>query len=197
MKAILRIGFLAVAIMVVLAVPANAGPFEDELAAYKREDYATALRFWRPLAELGHFRAEFNLGGMYRKGQGLPQDYAEAAKWYRKAAEQDGAEAQYSLGQLYRKGQGLPQDYAEAAKWYRKAAEQGHRDAQFRLGVMHGNGEGVPQDIVQAHMLFSLAAAQEYEKAKETRDKAASEMTPDQIAEAQRMAREWMAKHQR
>ncbi len=45
-------------------------------------------------------------------------------------------------------------------------------------------------------MWFDLVAEQGSEKAKENRDKAASEMTPDQIAEAQRMAREWMEKHQ-
>ena len=98
---------------------------------------------------------------------------------------------------MYRKGQSLPKDYAEAVKWYRKAVEQGHRDAQFRLGVMYGNGQGVPQDIVQAHMLFNLAALQGYEKAQKGRDFIASEMTSDQITKAQRMAREWMAKHQR
>jgi hypothetical protein len=57
MKAILRIGFLALAIMA-LAVPANAGPFEDGLAAYQRDDYATALKFWRPLAEQGDALAQ-------------------------------------------------------------------------------------------------------------------------------------------
>jgi hypothetical protein len=41
-----------------------------------------------------------------------------------------------------------------------------------------------------------LAAEQGGEKAKKNRGKAASKMTPDQIFEAQRLAREWMAKHQ-
>ena len=53
MKAILRSGFLALAIMA-LTVPANAGPFEDALAAAQRGDYVTALRLLRPLAEQGH-----------------------------------------------------------------------------------------------------------------------------------------------
>ncbi len=86
MKAILRSGFLALAIMA-LAVPSNAGPFEDGNAAYQRGDYATALRLWRPLAEQGDAGAQYNLGLMYREGQGVSQDDAEAAKWYRKAAE--------------------------------------------------------------------------------------------------------------
>jgi len=69
-----------------LALPAQAG-FDEGLAAYKRGDYATALKEWRPLAEAGDATAQFILGGMYAKGQGVPQDYGEAAKWYRKAAE--------------------------------------------------------------------------------------------------------------
>ncbi len=80
MKAILRSGFLALAIMLALAIPANAGPYEDGVAAYARDDYATALKFWRPLAEQGYAEAQINLGFLYENGQGVPQDYAEAAQ---------------------------------------------------------------------------------------------------------------------
>ena len=195
MKAILRSGFFALAIMA-LAVPAHAGPFEDGLAAYNRGDYATALQVWRPLAEQGDARAQFNLSFMYEDGRGVSQNYAEAVKWYRRAALQGWALAEYSLGQMHRDGQAVPQDYAEAAKWYRKAAEQGNAYAQYSLGLMYHDGVGAPQDIVQAHMWFDLAAAQGNVMAQENRNKAANNMTPDQIAEAQRMAREWMERHQ-
>ena len=97
---------------------------------------------------------------------------------------------------MYHNGRGVPQDDAEAAKWFRKASEQGFAKAQYNLSFMYGNGLGVPQDIVLAHMWSSLAAAQGHKSAQENRDNAAELMTPDQIAEAQRMAREWMAKHQ-
>ncbi len=61
---------------------------------------------------------------------------------------------------------------------------------------MYAQGQGVRQDFVQAHIQFSLAAAAGSEGAQKNRDMVANNMTPDQIAEAQRMAREWMAKHQ-
>ncbi len=77
------------------------------------------------------------------------------------------------------------------------AAEQGHADAQFNLGLMYARGEGVLLDYVLAYMWFNLAAAQGNEEAPKIRGIVAEYMTPDQIAEAQRMAREWMAKHQR
>ena len=98
---------------------------------------------------------------------------------------------------MYYHGDGVPQDYGEAMKWHSKAGEQGNASAQDSLGIMYAEGQGVRQDIVQAHMWFDLAAAQGDDKAKENRDEAASEMTPDQIAKAQRLAREWMAKHQK
>ncbi len=70
-----------------LATPAGAH-FYEGLAAYKRGDYATALRAWRPLAEQGFAPVQYNLGLMYENGRGVPQDDAEARRWYWKAAEQ-------------------------------------------------------------------------------------------------------------
>jgi TPR repeat protein len=70
------------------------------------------------------------------------------------------------------------------------AAEQGNAKAQTNLGVMYANGQGVPQDYVLAHMWFNLAAAQGDPNGKGLRDLVAKSMTSEQIAEAQRMARE-------
>ena len=143
-----------VAILVLTAAPAWAG-YQAGLNAYKRGDYTTALKELRPLAEQGDVRAQFNLGLMYGKGEGVPQDYAEAAKWYL------------------------------------KAAERGYASAQSILGVTYGIGEGVPQDYVQAHMWFNLAVAQGDERARDGREIVEEFMAPDQISEAQRLAREW------
>ena len=77
--------------------------FDEGMAAYKRGDYQTALREWRQLAERGHVVAQYNLGVLYQKGDGIPQDYAEAAKWYKKAADQGDAKAQSALDFLSRK----------------------------------------------------------------------------------------------
>ena len=136
---------------------------------------------------------------MYELGEGVPQDYAEAVRWYRKAAEQGYAEAQNNLGLMYDMAQGVPQNYAEAVKWYRKAAEQGNDIGQYNLGFMYANGQGVPQDYVQAHMWFNLAASRsepgsDRDMAVKNRDIIAAKMTPAQIAEAQRLAREWKPK---
>ena len=79
----------------------------------------------------------------------------------------------------------------------RLAAEQGVASAQGNLGVMYDNGEGVPQDYVQAHKWINLAAASRTTKAGDyrlARDAVAEKMTASQVAEAQRLAREWQQK---
>ena len=81
-------------------------------------------------------------------------------------------------------------------RWYRLAAEQGDASAQFNLGVTYDNG--VAQDYVQAHMWFNLAASQRGSPFYvSSRDSVANLMTPDDISEAQRLAREWDAAHPR
>jgi hypothetical protein len=169
------------------------------VAAYKWGAYGIALREWRPLAEQGNAKAQYNLGLMYRNGHGVPQDDAEAMGWWRKAAEQGNAGAQNNLGVMYRNGHGVPQDYAEAMGWYRKAAEQGYATAQHNLGVMYGKGLGVPQDEAQAYMWFKLASStflpgEDRDQSVKNRDHVAKRMTPAQISEAKKLAREWKPK---
>jgi uncharacterized protein len=172
-----------------------AGPLEDGTAAYWDErDYATALRLLHPLAGKGDSEAQRTLGHMYRWGQGVPRDVAASMSWYHKAAEQGNSEAQYNLGEIYSEGYGVPQDYAAGASWYRKAAEQGDPHARFQLALMYEDGDGVPQDYATAHMWLNLAAASGYRIAAQARDRVASKMTPAQIAEAQKLAREWKLK---
>ena len=82
-------------------------------------------------------------------------------------------------------------DYATALRLIRPLAEQGDANAQYNLGVFYDNGLGVPQDKVRAYMWFTLSAAQGREGAAAFRDLIARRMTPAQIAEAQKLAREW------
>ena len=143
--------------------------------------------------------AQSALGVMYANGEGVPEDDAEAVQWYLLAAEQGLALAQLNLGVHYTSGEGIPQDDVEATRWFRLAAEQGHLGAQEFLGTMYWIGKGVPQDYVQSHMWLNLAASrltgEDLEKAVEARDSVAQMMTPAQIAEAQRLAREWEVAH--
>ncbi len=98
--------------------------------------------------------------------------------------------ANYHVGfKAYQRG-----DYATALRIFRQLADQGNANAQGNLGLMYEKGKGVPQDYVQAHMWYNLAAAQGQKDAGKVRDSLAGKMTPAQIAEAQRLAREWKPK---
>jgi hypothetical protein len=194
--------------------PAHADLVSAHAAAYNG-DYATAYKAYKTLAEQGNAEAQFSLALMYEHAEGVPRDYAEAARWYRKAAEQGEPTAQLTLGEMYYLGKegesesslskvsiplaerdeysrtSVPQDYTEAAKWFRKAAEQRDPIAQRELGLMYEHGKGVKQDFVQALKWLTLSAAHGDADARNFRDMLAKKMTPAQIAEAQRMAREW------
>ena len=106
------------------------------LDAYKKGDYATALREWKPLAEKGDASAQSNLGFMYDNGQGVPQDYKTAFKWYKLAAEQGVANAHYKLGQMYGFGRGVLKDNVFAYMWWNIAASQGNREAKKNRDIV-------------------------------------------------------------
>jgi TPR repeat protein len=158
------------------------------------QDYAEALKWFRLAAKRGEANALNALGVMYYHGQGVAQDYAEAAKWFRLAALWGRTGAQYNLGLMYANGQGVTQDYAEAQKWFRLAAERGDPAAQNALGLMYEAGRGLSRDYVLAHLWFDLSAAQGTKTAVTGRDRVERQMAPAQIAEAQKLAREWKVK---
>ena len=103
---------------------------------------------------------------------------------------------------MYEYGLGVPQDYVEAVKWYQLAADRGYAKAQYNLGIMYANGRAVAQDFVTAHLWLDLAArglpaldAKNLDDAIATRDDIANRMTEEQLNEAQRRTREWLAAH--
>lgn len=149
---------------------------------------------WRKTAEQGYATAQYNLGVSYASGQGVIKNAIEAVKWYRKAADQGHVGAQYNLGNHYHKGIGVVKDDVEAVKWYLKAAEQGDVDAQFNVGNQYAKGQGVVKDAVEAYKWFSIAASSGDLSSAKNRELIAKEMAPNQIAEAQRLSREWKPK---
>jgi uncharacterized protein len=162
MKNTIRAGITAVVLSLGLAAPSAAGSFEDGLVAYKRGDFATAIRLWRSLADQGNAVAQSRLGFMYQVGQGVPQDDAAAASWYQKAADQGNASGQVHLGLFYDEGRGgLQKDDREATRLYKLAADQGNAQAQNNLGLFYDEGRGgLHKDDREATRLYKLAADQ-------------------------------------
>lgn len=121
----MKMTVLAASILMALGLPATSQDLQKGYLAAVAGDYSTALQEWRPLADQGDADAQFNLGALYDKGNGVLQDYKEAAKYYRLAAEQGSANAQYNLATMYYYGHGVLQDYIQAHMWYNIASANG------------------------------------------------------------------------
>ena len=162
------------------------------LPAQQNEADRKVLAEIRAGADKGDAKAQYELGRAFFSGTlGVAKDEAEAVKWFRKAAEQNVADAQFSLGVCYANGQGVTEDDAESVKWFRKAAEQNLADAQYNLGVCYDSGEGVAKDEVEAYKWWLLAAGQGNDDAKYNMTIVENKMSREQIAEGQRLARDF------
>lgn len=181
------------------------------------QDLSEATQLYLVASALGSETLQkYSLGVGYEDARGVVRDYAEelwrrgeydkALKLFLPLAKRGNSSAQVFVGLTYEQGiadgRGVAKDYAEAVKWFRLAADQGDADGQYSLGISYWMSEGVLQDYAQAHMWFNLAAAgydaSETEKRATSiryRDEIATRMTADQIAEAQRLAREWLIAH--
>ena len=124
-------------------------------------------------------------------------DFAVALKKLQPIAEKGNADAQLRLGLMYREGKGVAQDDKQATDWLSKAAEQGQVEAQENLGFSYAKGLGVERDWVQADKWFSIAAASGKESAIKNQKVVEVHMQPDKIAEANALAKEWLAKHKK
>jgi TPR repeat protein len=161
-----------------------------------KPDRVEAVTWLRRAADQGLAEAQFELGACYATGDGIAENPVEAVKWYRKAAAQNSAKAQHALGNCYFEGDGVTKDIEEGVIWTRKAAEQGLAAGEDSLGMCYAKGKGVTQDYLEAYKWFSLAAAQGDEhdtQAKIDLSMAERAMTPEQIAQGQKLAREFQA----
>jgi TPR repeat protein len=176
---------------------------------------AEAVKWYRLAAEQGLVLAQNNLADTYFLGLGVPQDFGEALKWYHLAADQSSSYAENVIGVAYEHGLHVAQDDAEAFRWYRRAANKIYErpgnswihSPQYNIAAMYASGRGTAQDYVQALMWFTLATAFGDTKpphplgiklvdtskytAPEQRDRLLALMTSAQIAEAERLARDW------
>jgi TPR repeat protein len=123
------------------------------------------------------------------------KDFLEAIVWYRKAAAQGSARAQGGLGSMYQYGQGVPRDLSESARWFRMAALQGDDYGQYALGFCYWKGWGVSQDYVEAYKWFKITTDKGGSGSlacKGYLPRLAAQMTPEQIALAERLSRDFV-----
>ena len=125
--------------------------------------------------------------------QKLADDHYFRVRLYQENAEKGDSDAQYKLGLLYLTGNGALQDFDEAARWLKLAAEQGYALAQYELGLIYRTGHGFAIDPVKSYMWLNLAAAAGIQQAVMARDEVMRSLSTKQLAQAQKISREWLA----
>ena len=118
-----------------------------------------AVKYLTQAAEKGQAVAQYRLGTLYERGQGVPADAAKAARYYEMAANQGNRKAMHNLAVSFASGTARGKNMAEAARWFAKAAALGLSDSQFNLAVLYERGDGVPQSLLDAYKWYSIAAA--------------------------------------
>jgi TPR repeat protein len=177
----------------------SSGAWADDLTTTNAPITPREFESYLVRAKSGDSDAEFMLGKCYYDGLGVAVDKAEALKWIEKAAEQGIPEAQMMVGINYWLGIDVKMDEAKGVQWFRKAAEQGEPGSFFYLGASYYLGKGVKQDYVQSYKWTLL-----YKESKSTFIHNADidykladleqKMTPEQISEAEKMAKETEAR---
>lgn len=173
------------------------------------EDPDKATLFLRAAADAKNTKAQLLMGFLHDHGKNVEQSDDVASRYYYAAAlngeteaaerlvklsERGSREAQTYAGLLYKDGTGVGTNASKAAELVLKGAEQNFGLAQYMISHAYGSGQGFEQDYLKAHMWANLAAANEHEGATKRRDVWSQLMTPEQIAQAQDMARDWTAK---
>jgi len=125
-----------------------------------KADYLQAAYWFNKAAQKKYSGAQYKLGVIYEKGQGVAPDFKVAMDWYERAAQQGYANAQFKLGALYLKGERVPQDLTKTLHWFSLAAEQGNVEAQLALGDMYLQGQGGTQSNLLSAKWFLAAAHQ-------------------------------------
>jgi len=132
--------------------------YQEGVTAYEKGDFSAALEKFKPVAEHGHVQAEYYVGIMYLKGQGITKNEKDAGIWLGKAAERGHADAQENLGLIYAKGLGVERDWVQAAKWFSIAAASGKETAANNKKVIEVHMP--PEKVAEANTLAQEWLAQ-------------------------------------
>jgi TPR repeat protein len=117
------------------------------------------IDWYKKAAEADNAEAQYALGELYLKGDGVPRSFPAAAQMFRRAAEKGNlARAQYALGLLYQRGLGVPKNEVEAVLWWQRAADQNFSAAITYVGIALLDGKGIQKDEEAARKMLERAA---------------------------------------
>ena len=147
-----------VLLLLLWPAPSRAIDLSDVHRSYRDGNYARALAEFRSGADAGAAEAQYWLGLLYDRGQGVARDRDLAYQWFHKAAQQGHSEAQRVVGVYLDEGKSVPQDLAQAAMWYQRAVAQNNAKAMRNLAQLFIWGRGVGRNFAMAAGLFQAAA---------------------------------------
>lgn len=155
-------------------------------------DYEKAVEWFTRAAAQEHADAMAELGNHFLQGRGVKRNDTKALDLLRRAAEKGVASAEFNIAIMHRYGRAVPKSYARAVIWYRKAADRGYIPAMDSLGALYQHGVGVQRDNIRAHKWFNLSSTMGSTMGARHKRYVQKKMTRDQVAEAERLALEWM-----
>lgn len=172
---------------------------EDELGdMYMRgfgvkSDLASADQWYSKAALQGNAQGQRHLALSYDGSNGRPRNDSLMLHWLSLAAANGDAMAADRMGKLYYGGGLVLRDTAQAAHWFAIAADEGYGPSQYILATMYSRGLGVPRDDVQAikWFLIDLAAIDNLVMSDDLFVQSEARADAAQIAEAQKLARQW------
>ena len=179
---------IVVLYLAVNSISLLAANYEQGKTFYELGEYHKAYETWLPLAKSGDMEAQFSLGTLYHKGEGINQENKMATHWFNAAAVQGHVGAQYNLGNAYKHGRGVEQNEAEAVRWWKKAAFEDLAAAQFNLGMQYYFGRGIHKDKNKAVMWYKRAAENGHKQARQlfiVRDEDSAQVNDLAIASGQ------------
>lgn len=160
-----------------------------------KKDLKASLYWLLLAADQNLAEAQYQMARLYFYGDILQKNPQHAFAWYIKAAKNWHVKAQFQLAEMYHQGLGVKQNDREATYWYVETANRGYPSGIHTMAFVHLYGEATPIDKVKALMFFSVSVDIGIKKAQQNRDKLRKELSAEQVAEAELMKREWMARY--
>lgn len=167
----------------VCAAPLARAGYAEGAVAHGRGDYATAAKEFR--IDKNNRDAQFALGTMHERGEGMKQDHNLAFHWYLKAATTGHMGAQFNLGLMYMQGRGKPRNIDEALRWYRASASQGYPPALVNLGAAYLDGLGMDRNAAAGLALLKLAALMKDPRATQAVERVTPRLSREDVARAE------------
>jgi len=125
----------------------------EAVSHYDGGRHAQALALFLPAAEAGSLSAQYHLGLMHARGEGVSRDLSAAAGWFERAARGGHNHAQFILGHMYSRGEGVPRDLSRAHMWFTAAAANGWWKARESREKLVANSM-TPEEINEGMRLY-------------------------------------------